>query len=145
VRQIRPWLFVGSQQESADAALLADHGIGAMLLLHAPVEVPGVTMRFLPVTEGERIHPAEIATGIAFALDHQDARVLIACGVGISRSVTFAVAALHEAEGCDLVTAFSEVRKAHPAAMPDEIHWKSLCAYFGEDVDFWDLWQQIEL
>jgi protein-tyrosine phosphatase len=44
--------------------------------------------------------------------------VLVACGAGISRSTSFAIAALKEAEGLTLLGAAREVRRLHPAGLP---------------------------
>jgi protein-tyrosine phosphatase len=62
--------------------------------------------------------------------------VLIACGAGISRSATFAVAALKEEEGLSLLDAYRVVKSGHPGAMPHFALWESLCGYYQEDVPF---------
>ena len=62
--------------------------------------------------------------------------VLIACGMGISRSATFAIAALMEEEGLGLLDAFGEVRARHPEALPHPALWQSLCDHYGEDVPY---------
>jgi len=147
MNMIRPWLFVGALRATQDADALKQHGIGAMLQLHRPAEQPGIETLYVAVQEGYRMTRAEIKTGVDFVLEQkaQGRRVLVACGSGISRSATFALAALKVDENLGLGEAFLEVRKQYDRAMPDEVHWHDLCQYFGEDVDFWSLWVRVEL
>lgn len=56
--------------------------------------------------------------------------VLVACGAGISRSTTFAIAALKEAEGVSLLEAARIVRPAHFDGMPHPALWELLCHYY---------------
>ncbi len=58
----------------------------------------------------------------------------MACGAGISRSATFAVAVLKETEGLSLLEAVQTVKKYHPESLPHPALWESLCAYYGEEV-----------
>ena len=62
--------------------------------------------------------------------------MLVACGAGISRSSTYAIASLKEIEDLGLLQAFHEVRALHTEALPHPELWKSLCAYYEEDVPF---------
>jgi len=62
------------------------------------------------------------------------ARILIACGAGISRSVTFAVAVLHEEEDISLLDAFHDVHNINAEALPHYELWHSLCEYYHETV-----------
>ena len=65
--------------------------------------------------------------------------VLVACGAGISRSTTFAIAALKEAEQLTLRDAAQIVRRAHPGGMPHLALWESLCTTYDEQIDYLDL------
>ena len=145
MHRIRPWLATGKYKETQDRDALQRDGITAMLQLHRPVEQPGIPTLFIEITEGYNLPPYALEKALAFVDKHRDGHVLIACGVGISRSSSFAVAALKHVEGLSLVDAFSAVRKANPQAMPDERHWQDLCDYFGEQIDFWEMWKKIEL
>lgn len=147
MKTIRPWLSIGTYEETLHRATLDDAGIDAMLVLHREVEHEGLPSLYIPVEEGYALALHDLKRGIDFMLEHKDAgdHVMVACGAGISRSVTFAVGALAAAEGLTLVDSFSQIRKLHERAMPDELHWATLNRMFEESVDFWDLWQLIEL
>lgn len=147
MHRIRPWLYVGSQRETENPEQLQAHEIGAMLQLHRHIPQEGITEKYLPVEEGYPLPKHSIEQGIQFILDEKAAgrAVLVACGAGVSRSVMFATAALKVAENLTLPEAFSEVLKLHDKAMPDELHWKSMNEYFGEDTDYWEMWRTIAL
>jgi protein-tyrosine phosphatase len=138
MQRIRPWLLVGAYRETLDDDLLAQTQVGALLHLVAPVEPSGITTLYLPVEDGDALDADVIRRGVDFVLSQRTAekRVLIACGAGISRSTTFAIAALKEAEGMALLDAARAVRQAHPAGMPHWLLWESLCAYYGEPHDY---------
>lgn len=135
---IRPWLWIGRYRETLDDALLQSAGISAMLQLAEPVRHPGIETLYLAVEDGEALAPATLRRGLEFVHHQrqQDKKVLIACGAGISRSATFSIAALKEAEGCSLAEAARTVRRAHPESMPHHTLWASLCSYYGEIVSY---------
>ena len=145
MQQIRPWLFVGKYSETLNHDLLDRAKIHSVLQLAAPVEFEGITSLYLPVDDGVPLRSTALANGVAFVRSEyaQGNRVLIACGAGISRSVTFATAALKEEENLSLVDAFREIVKVHPEGMPHPVLWQSLCDYYGEDVPFLDMWRKI--
>lgn len=147
MNQIRPWLYVGNRFDSEDSALLAQHGIGAILQLYTSVEQAGIIGLYVPVEDGYPLIPAVFALGVPFVREQKQLgrRVLIACGAGISRSATVAIAVLKEEERLSLEAAFHVVRQGNPRALPDQIHWESLCRQYGEDKSFWDLWQAAEM
>jgi hypothetical protein len=134
MNQIRPWLYIGKYRETRDGRYLATHNITAMLLLAELVEHPGITSLYLAVEDGEPLPSEMLAQGVDFVKAHQEAgqTVLVACGAGISRSATFAVAALKEIEGLSLREAIHIVQQAHPESMPHYKLWQSLCDYYGE-------------
>jgi len=133
---IRPWLYVGKYRETLNADLLAEKKIGAMLQLAQAVTHPHVTSIYLPVEDGVPLPDHLLRQGVDFVLSAQQRgqTVLIACGAGISRSVTFAVAALKEAEGLSLLQAVQTVKKHHPESLPHPALWESLCAYYGKEI-----------
>jgi protein-tyrosine phosphatase len=145
--RIRPWLYTGSYRITRQADKLQAYQIGAMLLLFRPVTQPGIASLYLRIEDGHPIPASDLQRGISFIEGHRTAErsVLIACGAGNSRSTTFATAALKSIEGLPLFEAFLQIRKANPRAMPDEVHWQSLCRYFDEDVAFWQMWRKLEL
>jgi hypothetical protein len=138
---IRSWLYIGKYRETCDDSLLRAHRIQAMLQLAELVEQPGIASLYLPVEDLEPIPVAMLRKGIDFVRDHerQGHRVLIACGAGINRSTAFVVGVLKEVEGLDLRSAFHDVKRRHPEAMPHRPVWESLCAHYQEDVPWIEL------
>lgn len=141
MQYVRPWLLIGKYRETLDPELLARAQVGALLHLAAHVEAPGITTLYLPVEDGEPLAAATLRRGVDFVLAQYGAgtRVLIACGAGISRSTSFAIAALKEAEGLSLLAAARVVRQAHPAGLPHMALWSSLCLHYQEPHDFMEL------
>jgi hypothetical protein len=134
MNQIRPWLYIGKYRETRDGRYLATHNITAMLLLAELVEHPGITSLYLAVEDGEPLPSEMLTKGVDFVKAQKEAgqTVLVACGAGISRSATFAVAALKEVEDLGLREAIHIVQQAHPESMPHYKLWQSLCDYYGE-------------
>jgi protein-tyrosine phosphatase len=124
-----------------DTNLLAAQHIGALLHLAAPVTPPGIVTQYIPIEDGAPLDAAALHTGVPFVRDQQAAgqRVLVACGAGISRATTFAMAALWAAEGLTLRDAALLVRQAHPAGLPHPVLWESLCAFANEPLPSLDL------
>jgi protein-tyrosine phosphatase len=147
MHQIRDWLYVASYRETQDPAKLKERNIGAVLHLQQLVEQEGINTLYIPIQEGIPLTKNQIATGLNYIREHheQGKAIVVACGAGISRSVIFAVGALKMIEGLSLSKAFSDIRKVHERAMPDELHWQNMCNYFGEHIDFWEMWRTIEL
>jgi hypothetical protein len=73
------------------------------------------------------VHPCADAVGKS---------VLVACGAGVSRSVTFAVAVLRTEEGLSLLDAYREVAGARAEPRPHPALLKSLCDCYGETASF---------
>lgn len=138
MQYVRPWLLIGKYRETLDVALLARAQVGALLHLAAPVEPPGITTLYLPVEDGEPLDEQTLRRGVDFVLAQRVAgkTVLVACGAGISRSTSFAIAALKEAEYLPLLVAAQEVRRAHPAGLPHMALWSSLCLHYQEPHEY---------
>jgi protein-tyrosine phosphatase len=66
----------------------------------------------------------------------EERKVLVACGAGISRSVSFSIAALKEEEGLSLLDAYAAIRAVHPDALPHPALWESLRQYYGESTTY---------
>jgi len=136
---IRPWLFLGKYRDILNFPLLESHKIGAMLQFAEQVEYPNISTLYLPVEDGTVFAKEVFEQGINFITSNyrQGNNVLISCGAGISRSVTFTIAALKETENLKLLDAYQIILHAHPGALPHPILWKSLCAYYQEDTPYW--------
>lgn len=135
---IRPWLLIGKYRETLDIDLLVRAQIGALLHLAAPITPSGIITRYLPIEDGEPLPADMLRQGVDFILAQRGAgqTVLVACGAGISRSTSFAMAALKAAEALTLREAARVVRLAHPAGLPHLALWESLCAYYQEPIDY---------
>jgi dual specificity protein phosphatase-like protein len=141
---IRPWLYIGKYSETQESWLLRSCQIGAMLQLDEAVEQPGIVSLFLPIEDGEPLAPEGLKRGLDFVQAQKSwgRNVLIACGAGVSRAVTFAIAALKEEEKLSLLDAVREVHARHAEALPHPELWKSLCQYYGENLT---LMQMLEI
>ena len=143
--QIRDWLYTGNLQDSHDRTLLREHNIGALLQLVGLFGVPGVVSRLLYVEDGEPLPPGSLQKGIAFVREQKAAgrRVLVACAAGVSRSTTFAMAALMAEEQLDLFDAYRAIRRQNPEALPHPELLGSLAQHFGLDLDGEVIWRQL--
>lgn len=141
MQSILPWLSIGSYHDTTNRALLESYDVGAMLLLAADITHPGVVKLYLPIEDGEIISDESLRRGIDFILSQHASgqHVLVACGAGISRSTTFAIAAIKEAERLSLLEAARLVRRAYPNGMPHPALWSSLCRQYQEPLSYMDL------
>lgn len=147
MHRIRDWLYTGGIAATENTDGLKVHQITAMLQLHHAVEQPGIASRFIYIEDARKIPKHQLEQGIDFIQQQHaaDGVILVACGAGVSRSVTLATAALVVVEGLALVEAFTVVRAGNPRAMPDQTQWQSLAQYFDDDTDFWDLWMRLKM
>ena len=136
--QIRPWLYIGKYRETKDVFLLGYHQIGAMLQLAELVEHTGIISLYLPVEDGVSLPEPMLKEGIDFIKNQKDQgrKIMVSCGAGISRSTTFAIAALKEIEQLNLSDSFQEIKLHHPETMPHPALWKSLCEYYKEEISY---------
>ncbi|MBZ0287395.1 MAG: dual specificity protein phosphatase family protein [Anaerolineae bacterium] len=134
MHKIRHWLYVGKYRETADLNTLVAYRISAMLQLADKAEQPGIESLYVPVEDGEPLPVDKLRQGVDFVRAQKAAgkTVLVACGAGISRSVTFTMAVLKEEEGLTLVDALREIQKTHPDALPHDKLVYSVCQYYGE-------------
>lgn len=135
---VRPWLYIGKYAETQNKSLLNQYHIGAMLQLADAVPQPGIASLYLPVEDGVPLSPEHLKRGVAFLREHRQAgqNLLVACGAGISRSTTFALAVLKEEENLTLLDAYRSILDVHPDALPHMALWDALCAYYGELIPF---------
>ena len=145
--EVRSWLFIGNYRETTDQRWLDQHHIGALLHLADRVEPLGIVTLYLPVDDGEPLPQNALEQGIRFIRKQKAAghRVLVACGAGISRSVTFAIATLKEEEGLNLMDGYRAIWQVHPEAMPHPALWQSLNQFYGDPTSFLDLLEQVQL
>lgn len=143
---IRSWLYIGKYRETLDRELLINQGIQALLHLAAPIQHPEIRCLYLPVEDGMSLPVELLRLGINFVKDEyqQGHTLLIACGAGVSRSATFAVAALKEIEGLGLLEAIKEVQHHHRESLPHPALWESLCLYYQEEVPFLSMLRQLK-
>jgi hypothetical protein len=135
---IRPWLYIGKFRETLDYNMLYRSNIRVMLQLAEKVQHPGISSLYIPVEDGESISFDKLREGIEFVRleKARGKNILIACGAGISRGVSFAIAALKEDENLTLLDAFRQIQSEHPQAKPHLELWKSLCEYYSEEVPY---------
>lgn len=135
---IRPWLYVGNFRETRDYNLLDRTHIGAILQLAESVQHPGIASLYIAIEDGESLSSDNLKRGVEFVrLEKAKGKnVLIACGAGISRGVSFAIACIKEEENLSLLDAFRQIQAQHPQAMPHLELWQSLCDYYHEDVPY---------
>jgi hypothetical protein len=132
MRDLRPWLYIGTRRDVGNPNLLHSRGITASLQWATAVEQYGIASHFLPTEEAEALAPSALREGVDFVLDQKarGATVLISCNRGFSRSVALAAAVLKEAEGLTLSEALAEIRRRHPEAAPHPLLWLSLCEHY---------------
>ena len=138
MNKIRPWLYIGKYAETTDHEWLKVNGITAMLLLAEPVKHLGIASLYLQVEDGIPIPDGLLEAGVDFIKKQKDAgqTILVACGAGVSRSGTYAIAALAKIEQLELLQATKEVKHSHPATFPHPELWLSLCEYLGKELSY---------
>lgn len=131
---IRPWLYIGKVRETSERTIMYTYQIGAILQLAHPAQHPGIESLYIPVEDGIPLPSAQLEQGITFARTQKalGRNLVIGCGAGISRSVTFTMAVLHEEEGINLLDAYKQIVAIHPEAMPHFALLKSLGAYYND-------------
>src|SRR5437868_6406606 len=104
MHKICPWLYIGKYRETIDINILIAYRINAMLQLADKVEQIGIASLYIPVEDGEPLPADKLRQGVDFVRAQKAAgkTVLVACGAGISRSVTYSIAALKEEENLSL-------------------------------------------
>ncbi|KAA5549289.1 dual specificity protein phosphatase family protein [Adhaeribacter rhizoryzae] len=138
---IRPWLFLGKYRDTFELPPLQAQQIGAMLQFAGRVEYPEIQTLYIPIEDGVPVQREILEKGVQFILSQQQEgkKVMVSCGAGISRSVTFIIAALKETEDIPLLEAYQVVLNAHVGALPHPALWQSLCNYYQEEVPYWQL------
>ena len=133
---IRPWLYIGKVRETSERTIMYTYQIGAILQLAHPAQRPGIESLYIPVDDGIPLPSTQLEQGVTFARAQKVAghKLVIGCGAGISRSVTFTMAVLREEEGINLRDAYEQIVAVHPEAMPHYELLKSLGAYYNDPV-----------
>lgn len=145
--KIRDWLLIGRFIETVNLPLLEEHHIGAMLQLASPIPYQRITTLYLPIEDGVALNLDHLINGVQFIREQkaQDKIVLVACGAGISRSSTFAIAALKEEENLSLKDALHEVKKHHRYAAPHPELWKTVHQHYeGFTPSLPEIWEFLD-
>ena len=134
MHNIRPWLYISKVRETGDRSMMSAYKIGAILQLAYPAEHPGIEPLYIAVDDGVPLPSEALQQGISFAHEQKakSHQLVIGCGAGISRSVTFTMAVLHEEEGISLLDAYEQIAAVHPEAMPHYELLTSLGAYYND-------------
>lgn len=135
MNQINDWLYIGNAWSVRDMDTLCQHGIGAILQLAGEANPhPQTVTAYVSVNDGAYLPHFLLEKGMGFVTEQhrQQKKILIACQMGRSRSVSFGMAALKEMEGCSLVHAYHTIYDQHPLAMPHRQLLRSLCDYYDE-------------
>lgn len=144
---IRPWLYIGKYRDTIAFSSLQAAQIHVVLSFAEPVTHPTILCHHLAVEDGVPLNRDLLQTGLGYIREahSHNQRILVACGAGISRSATFAIAALKEAEQVSLLEAAQAVHKARPSILPHYALWQSLCTHYNEDVPYVTLIRQLTL
>jgi protein-tyrosine phosphatase len=142
MHRIRDWLYIGKYSEAGDESLLRSRGINAVLQLIFGITLPPDINRLCtPVADGVALPIEQLERGVAFvrAQKAEGRTVLIACAAGISRSVSFTMAVLHEEEGLSLIDAYREIYQYHPDATPHPELLNSLRLYYNDPMTLMEI------
>lgn len=133
---IRPWLCIAAVRETSNRTTMYTYNIGAILQLASPAQHPGIQSLYVGVDDGVPFPAEKLRTAIGFAREQKAAghRLAIGCGAGISRSVTVAMAVLHEEEQISLIEAYEQIVAIHRDAMPHLELLRSLGEYYSDSV-----------
>ena len=136
---VEPGLALCGLREALDPAEFQKQGIDAVLQLYtSPVErlspPSPCEVLHLQVRDREPVPHEALDRGIEFISAHRAAglSVLVVCGAGTSRSVTF-VAGYLLRRGLSLCEAFAQIAKARPAIQPHRRLIESLIDFLGAD------------
>ena len=137
-------LYVGSAACAANWRALKQYGITHVLNMTGEVKYTKYKHIKYQSLELEDYHTADIFQYFGPALrfirharnSRPDARILVHCLMGISRSVTIVIAYLMSSEGLTLFEAYSHVKKVRPYVTPNPGFFNALVDYevalFGE-------------
>lgn len=133
-------IAIGGIRVTADRAALNPLGIGAVLQLYGPEAQPprfpaDIAALQLFVLDGTPIPADVLRQGVQFIREQRDAgrNILVACGSGRSRSVSFVAAYLHE-QGMDLPEALRAIVRSRRDALPHPELLRSLVEHYGLEV-----------
>ncbi len=124
MRRVAPGLHVGGIDAAGDPALLAEHGITAVVKLsHARPDTPypdAVTVADHPLLDGPQCEYDAFRAAVAdlAALLAAGRTVLVHCSAGASRSGAVAAAGLARSEGIAVDDALARIRDRKPDVRP---------------------------
>lgn len=132
IGQITPSIYIGGVGAIEHIEWLSEQDITHVLKLYPdePYWPENFTVHELPMDDGVHIPSSMMQEGVTFIEDaiRSNAKILVVCGLGISRSVTFVLAYL-TSQGYDLRDAFDLVRMGRPQAWPAPQLWESLISF----------------
>lgn len=146
VGQVTPHLFIGGTRAWFAVEELRRRGITHILKLYFddPYWPEPFVVFEHPLDDGVFIPWETLEEGLAFirAVEAREEKVLVVCGLGISRSATFVLAHLLE-KGGDLREAFLQLRAVRPQAWPARALWQTLITHYQapytlSDIDAWN-------
>jgi hypothetical protein len=131
---VTPLLFIGGTGLVHAADWLRTEGISHVLKLYDgdPYWPSDFTVFEIPIDDGVYITKETMKSGVDFIRRQieADQKILVMCGLGISRSATFVLAYLLE-QGYDLREAFCLLRTVRPQAWPARELWLSLISHYS--------------
>lgn len=133
IGRVTPLLHIGGVRVISDVEWLRAEKITNILKLYDgdPYWPADFNVHDIPLADGVFIEKATLKDGVDFIRERVEAeqKILVLCGLGISRSATFILAYLLE-QGYDLHQAFRLLRTARPQAWPARELWSSLIAHY---------------
>lgn len=138
MQKLRDWLYIGNYTDLVSDWLKEDKSINVILNLAEEISLDDKKMLFIDIDDGVPISDANIFRGIEFLLDnyHREEKLLVVCGAGISRSVSYCTMIIKELEDRTLIDSFREIKKLYPKALPHPEVWKSICEAYEEEFDY---------
>jgi atypical dual specificity phosphatase len=139
VNQVRPWLWIGDQDDGVHLGPLLRTGITAVFNATTisdnwPADArERIAYLRIDQDDGQPIPEEKLARFFDFLRAARDeGRVLLVhCGAGVSRAAAFCIAALMAVEALDWDLAEAEVRRARPIIGPAAPLKQSVLAYFA--------------
>jgi dual specificity phosphatase 12 len=132
IRIVTPFVYIGGVRSIDHSEWMISEGITHVLKLYPdePYWPDRFIVHDLPMDDGVHISPMILQDGVSFIeyAIRDGGKVLVVCGLGISRSAAFVLAYL-VGQGYDLHDAFRFLRQSRPEAWPAPQLWESLIAY----------------
>lgn len=141
MQQLREWLYVGNYADLVSESLRKNEHIDAVLSLVEDITIDSKEILHIDIDDGVPISISDMSRGIEFLLNqyHEKQQILVVCGAGVSRSVSYCVMIIKEVEDKSLIEAYRSIKAIYPKALPHPELWKSLCEAYEEEFIYSDL------